>query len=175
MNIEELTNIFTYHPPHGDQEVRYDIIRGQAKSLAIHIEKWCPRSREKSLAITKLQECVMMANAAIAIHEPVKVASDDARPATSGEMPTLDSLPDPPAHHEVSDEDRAAEQAEKEEELEAAEEQAEREAEIPPEVLNEARDDEQAAIEAEEAGADIRDENVKAEQEQRDRQTEGEL
>ena len=127
MNIEELTNIFSYHPPVGDQEVRYDIIRGQAKTLAIHIEKWCPRSREKSLAITKLQECVMMANAAIAIHEvKPEVAPDDERPAS--EMPTLDSMPDPPAHHEVSDEDRAAEQAEKEEELEATEEQADREA-----------------------------------------------
>ena len=147
MNTEELINIFSYHPPFGDQEVRYQIIRETAKTLAVHIERWCPRSREKSLAITKLQECVMMANAAIAIHEPVKVAADDARPAA--EMPTLETLPDPPdppAHHEVSDEDRAAEQAEKEEEQEAAEEQA-----------------------------DIRDENVKAEQEQKDRQTEGEL
>ena len=93
----------------------------------------------------------MMANAAIAIHEvKPEVAPDDERPAS--EMPTLDSMPDPPEHHEVSDEDRAAEQAEKEEELEATEEQADRE-----------------------RGADIRDENVKAEQEQKDRQTEGEL
>ncbi len=169
MNIEELSNIFRYHAPFGDQEVRYQIIREQAKSLAIHIEKWCPRSREKSLAITKLQECVMMANAAIAIHEvkpevspapndpedypatpaeshaKPEVAPDDARPAS--EMPTLDSLPDPPAHHEVSDEDRAAEQAEKEEEQEQAEEQA-----APPEVLNEAEDDEREQIEAQEEG-----------------------
>lgn len=148
MNIDELTNIFSYHPPFGDQGVRYDIIRGQAKSMAIHIEKWCPRSREKSLAITKLQECVMMANAAIAIHEVkpevAQVAPDDARPTpTDGELPTLDSMPDPPGHHEVSDEDRAAEQAEKEEEQEQAEEQA-----------------------------DIREANVKAEKAQRDLQTE---
>ena len=148
MNIEELNNIFTYHAPVGDQEVRYDIIRSQAKTLAIHIEKWCPRSREKSLAITKLQECVMMANAAIAIHEKAEIASDDRPDPVAGEIPTLDSLPDPPAHHEVSDEDRAAEQAEKEEEQEQAEERAD----APPEVLNEARDDEQAAIEAQEEG-----------------------
>jgi hypothetical protein len=130
MNIDELTNIFSYHPPFGDQQVRYDIIRGEAKSLAIHIEKWCPRSREKSLAITKLQECVMMANAAIAIHEVkpevAQVAPDDARPTpTDGELPTierqvLDSMPDPPAHHEVSeketirDENIKAEQEQKE-------------------------------------------------------------
>lgn len=145
MNIEELTNIFSYHPPFGDQEIRYQIIREQAKALAIHIEKWCPRSREKSLAITKLQECVMMANASIAIHTKPEVAPDDARPAS--EMPTLDSMPDPPAHHEVSDEDRAAEQAEKEEEQEQAEEQA-----APPEVLNEAEDDEREQIEAQEEG-----------------------
>ena len=122
MNIEELTNMFTYHPPFGDQEVRYSILRDQARSLAIHIEKWCPRSREKSLAITKLQECVMMANAAIAIHEvkpdPQELdnAQIDARaPAPGAELPTLEEEPD-----------------------------------APPEVLNEAEDDEREQIEAEE-------------------------
>ena len=178
MNIEELTNIFSYHAPVGDQEVRYDIIRSQAKSLAIHIEKWCPRSREKSLAITKLQECVMMANAAIAIHEKAEIAPDDRPTPSDGELPTLqehqqfrDSLPDPPGHHEVSDEDRAAEQAEKEEEQEQAEERADVpvdragrptvdadgdpiavEDRVPPEVLNEAEDDEREQIEAQEEG-----------------------
>jgi len=150
MNTEELINIFSYHPPFGDQEVRYQIIRETAKTLAVHIERWCPRSREKSLAITKLQECVMMANAAIAIHEieaKPEFAPDDERPAT-GEMPTLDSLPNPPEHHEVSEEERAEEQAEKEEQQELAEE----EADIPPEVLSEAEDDERAEIEAQEEG-----------------------
>ena len=147
MNTQELINIFSYHPPFGDQEVRYQIIREQAKTLAVHIERWCPRSREKSLAITKLQECVMMANAAIAIHETKpEVAPDDERPAA--EMPTLDSMPDPPEHHEVSEAERAEEQAEKEEQQELAEE----EAEIPPEVLSEAEDDERAEIEAQEEG-----------------------
>ncbi len=101
MNIEELTNMFTYHPPFGDQEVRYSIIRDLAKQLAFSIEKWCPRSREKSLAITKLQECVMMANASIAIHEKSKVPE--------GEMPTLDS---PEKEEQEQDEEAAADERE---------------------------------------------------------------
>jgi hypothetical protein len=50
----------------------------------------------------------MMANAAIAIHEVkpevAEVAPDDARPNEGdGEFPTLETLPNPPAHHEVSE------------------------------------------------------------------------
>ena len=128
MNLGELTNLFTYHPPFGEQEVRYSISRDQARSLAIHIEKWCPRSREKSLAITKLQECVMMANASIAIHEvKPEVAPDD--------------------------EDRAAEQAEKEEQWKAERDEqwkAERDEEAKAERDEEAAADEREQIEAEE-------------------------
>lgn len=64
-----IAKIFTYHAPKGDQAARYETLRGQAKNLAIIIHMNCPESREKSLAITKLQECVMFANAAIAINE----------------------------------------------------------------------------------------------------------
>ena len=66
MNIEKN---FTYHPPKGDQPERYVRIREQAKDFAAVIESMCPSSRERSLAFTKLEECVMWANAAIARNE----------------------------------------------------------------------------------------------------------
>ncbi len=66
MNIEKN---FTYHPPKGDQPERYVRIREQAKDFAAAIESMCPSSRERSLAFTKLEECVMWANAAIARNE----------------------------------------------------------------------------------------------------------
>lgn len=57
---------FTYHAPHGDQPERYVEIRDAAKALALLLVVRCPSSRELSLAITHLEECVMFANAAIA-------------------------------------------------------------------------------------------------------------
>lgn len=65
----DVDNTFTYHPPFGTQAERYVGIREEAKKLAQRIERDCPDSREKSLALTDLQRCVQMANAAIAIHE----------------------------------------------------------------------------------------------------------
>ena len=69
MKEEELDNIFTYHKPFNNQADRYEAIRKEARQFAVFINSACPDSREKSLAITKLQECVMFANAAIALHE----------------------------------------------------------------------------------------------------------
>lgn len=69
MNQKELDNIFTYHKPTGGQQLRYEDLRGLAKELAQMIEHHCPNSREKSLAITSLQQTIMWANAAIAINE----------------------------------------------------------------------------------------------------------
>lgn len=63
---QELETRFTYHVPMGDQPERYAAIRDTAKSFAYLIGTQCPDSREKSLALTKLEEAVMWANASIA-------------------------------------------------------------------------------------------------------------
>ena len=59
---------FTYHSPKG-KEQRFQTLRDNAKSLAYEIRKQCPDSRERSLALTKLEEVVMWANASIARKE----------------------------------------------------------------------------------------------------------
>lgn len=69
MTQEQIDNIFTYHAPFGDQQIRYGLIRNSAKSLAHLINEACPESREKSIALTNLQACIQMANASIAINE----------------------------------------------------------------------------------------------------------
>jgi len=69
MTGEELENRFTYHAPKGTQPERYEDIRGEALHLALVIEGHAPDSREKSLALTHLEQAVMWANAAIARHE----------------------------------------------------------------------------------------------------------
>ena len=69
MTTEQIQNIFTYHRPIGNQPTRYEDLRDHAKRLAFLIERHCPESREKALAITHLQQAIMWANASIAINE----------------------------------------------------------------------------------------------------------
>ena len=65
----DIDNRFTYHPPKSDQNERYVSLRYQARMLAISICDHCPPSRERSLALTKLEESIMWANASIARNE----------------------------------------------------------------------------------------------------------
>jgi hypothetical protein len=69
MTDQQIENTFTYHEPFGDQPLRYKEIRDQARKLATILQAACPESREKSLALTSLQQTVMWANASIAINE----------------------------------------------------------------------------------------------------------
>jgi hypothetical protein len=65
----ELRNRFSDHEPRDTQPERYRNIRAQALTLALHIDAHAPDSREKSLAITHLEDAVFWANAAIARNE----------------------------------------------------------------------------------------------------------
>ena len=67
--IEQIERCFVYHPPFGDQATRYRDIREGARLLARLMSEACPESRELALALTSLQQAVMWANSAIAIHE----------------------------------------------------------------------------------------------------------
>lgn len=66
---EQLENNFKYHSPKEGQPEKYTAIREKAKELAYLIDELCPNSREKSLAITKIEEASMWANASIARNE----------------------------------------------------------------------------------------------------------
>ncbi len=69
MTKDQIDNNFSYHAPKGDQQQRYELLRASAKHLALDINTHCPESREKSLALTNLEQAVMWANAAIARNE----------------------------------------------------------------------------------------------------------
>jgi hypothetical protein len=66
MDKLDLQNRFTYHPPTGLQVDTYNDIRTMALNFANILNDLCPDSREKSLAITKLEEVIFWANASIA-------------------------------------------------------------------------------------------------------------
>lgn len=62
----ELNKRFTYHAPKDDQIPRYGELRSQGRQLATHIIAKTPPGREQALALTKLEEAIFWANAAIA-------------------------------------------------------------------------------------------------------------
>jgi len=63
---ERVDNDFRYHAPTPEQIKVYANVRSGALALALHLIEVCPPTRELYMALTKLEECVMHANAAIA-------------------------------------------------------------------------------------------------------------
>jgi hypothetical protein len=57
---------FTYHPATKGTSPVFDEIRAEARSYAHYLDVTLPEGREKSLALTKLEEVVFWANAAVA-------------------------------------------------------------------------------------------------------------
>ncbi|MBT8490686.1 MAG: hypothetical protein KJN62_06540 [Deltaproteobacteria bacterium] len=66
---DKIRHNFTYHPPKDNQPDKYKLLRESAFHIACQIEKYCPDSREKSLAMTNLEQAIMWANASIARNE----------------------------------------------------------------------------------------------------------
>jgi hypothetical protein len=69
MEADDINNRFTYHKPKDDQNKRYVGLREAARMLAWSFHECCPPCRERSLAITKLEEAIFWANASIARNE----------------------------------------------------------------------------------------------------------
>ena len=67
--MERIEKAFTYHAPKDDQPARYQAIREKCKEMAYLLEQSVPDSREKSLAMTKMEEVFFWANAGIARNE----------------------------------------------------------------------------------------------------------
>jgi hypothetical protein len=62
---EEMDKIFTYTAPTQEHREKFDKLTAKWREVADLINDLCPDSREKSLAITKLDECRFFANGAI--------------------------------------------------------------------------------------------------------------
>jgi hypothetical protein len=67
MHPSDIDTRFTYHPPRDDEQAAtYAEIRETFRKLAHWLVSKTPSSREQSLAMTKLEEAVFWANAAVA-------------------------------------------------------------------------------------------------------------
>lgn len=65
----EIQRRFAYHQPRGTEVVAtHQEVREHCAKLAVRLNRLLPESREKSLALTKVQEAMWAANAAVALH-----------------------------------------------------------------------------------------------------------
>ena len=95
-----LLNLFRYHPPvDQDQRMRYETIRERGLYFAEYINENVPDGHEKSMAVDRIREAVMWANAGIACNEaPNPVAYTAPLPI---EQSVLETKPDHPSFPEA--------------------------------------------------------------------------
>jgi hypothetical protein len=67
--LDQLRHRFSYHPPHDDQQRRYELIRELIGDLAIRLVNLTPCSPEQSWMLNSLDEVMFLANASIARNE----------------------------------------------------------------------------------------------------------
>jgi hypothetical protein len=68
---ERINNIYSYHPPKNGQQDIYTALQTGGAKLHLLIESMCPPSRERSLALTKLEEVIMWAKKSVAVNKTV--------------------------------------------------------------------------------------------------------
>lgn len=74
---EDLKNRFGFHPATDETKVLHEFSRGMFLEVAAVLNEKLPEGREKSLALTALQEAAMWSNAAIACNlAPLEVKSE---------------------------------------------------------------------------------------------------
>lgn len=67
MTNADLENRFAYHPANTEEKrTAHSTVRAELHRLADTLNELLPDTREKSLAITKLEEAMFWANAALA-------------------------------------------------------------------------------------------------------------
>jgi len=65
----DLIDRFTYHPPSEAKTRIHKLLRDAVFSCAVFVLKMTPSCREQSLALTRLEEALFYANAALARNE----------------------------------------------------------------------------------------------------------
>lgn len=67
MTPDDLENRFTYHPPVDEKRAyQHQLVREMCRETAEFFTETLPEGREQSLAVTKLEEAMFWANAALA-------------------------------------------------------------------------------------------------------------
>jgi hypothetical protein len=69
MELVDLKNRFKYHVPDDQKKIVHEHVRAKLLEFALWLNEEIGDCREKSLAVTSLEDAMMWANAAIARHE----------------------------------------------------------------------------------------------------------
>lgn len=84
---DQVEQTFAYHRPEYQETMdEMGALRGHFKAMGHHIVDACPDSRERSLALSRLDEACMYSIAALARHEPVPVSQE---PNTTSHPPRM--------------------------------------------------------------------------------------
>ncbi len=67
---DEINRRFNYYPPNEERAAQHLEVREKLKAAAVLVVVTTPPSREQSIAITKLEEAMFWANAALARSSP---------------------------------------------------------------------------------------------------------
>lgn len=73
--VADIENRFAFHPATEETGPKHDEVRNSLKRLALKFQRDLPDGRHKSMALTKLQEAMWAANAAIACDSQPQDAS----------------------------------------------------------------------------------------------------
>lgn len=66
LDQKQIDKRFDHHPPDAERVRSHEYVRAQTKSLAAEFNRIVPEGWELALALTKLEEALFWANAAIA-------------------------------------------------------------------------------------------------------------
>lgn len=66
MEASDIANRFNFHPADSNKAVQHDDLRSACWNLATYLNDSLPEGREKSLAITHLEEVMFWGNASLA-------------------------------------------------------------------------------------------------------------
>ena len=70
MSNIEIEARHAYHQPKTEETAQlHEAVRDKTKELALWLDQNLPQSREKTMALTKVQEAMWAANAAVAIYQ----------------------------------------------------------------------------------------------------------
>jgi len=71
LNPDEINKRFSFHPATDKSRPQHEDARSIIRGAAIQVNKVIPDGREAAVVMTKLEEALMWANKAIAMHDPV--------------------------------------------------------------------------------------------------------
>lgn len=77
MTPDEIDNRFSFHAGTKESIPNHERVRELCRTLAHELDELVPVGRERSLALTALQECMMWANAGIALEQSAEKPSND--------------------------------------------------------------------------------------------------